>query len=132
MTTTLTPNCLLQFTGDDIRYRHSLSRNVIYTPGLRHVADAGGAYWMLDEIALALGSRSMQRWLAADPRVGEMQFWTLAVNADSSATLSGVADAGVTPFFQKRIAWTDFPLERVDIWCGYDRQRWTLYLPSEH
>ena len=132
MTSTLSHNDLREFHGDDVRYRHAINRSVIYTPGIRYLADAGGAYWLLDEIALTLASRSMEAWIADDPRVAEMQFWTLAVSADSSAMLTAVADSGVPPFFQKRIPWTDFPIARIDIWCGYDGEHWTLYLPSEH
>ena len=34
-------------------YRHALNRAVLFTDGAKHVADAGGADWLLDEIALA-------------------------------------------------------------------------------
>ena len=33
--------------------RHALNRDVLVTDGAKHVADAGGAYWLLDEIVLA-------------------------------------------------------------------------------
>jgi len=43
----LTENDLRQFTGDLVRYRHSLNRKVIYTPGVQHVAKTAGAYHRL-------------------------------------------------------------------------------------
>jgi len=30
------------------------------------------------------------------------------------------------------VPFTDFPLEAIDLWVGYDGQYYTLYLPSEH
>src|SRR4029077_1024997 len=41
-----------QFIGSEQWYRHSLVRSITYTDGAKHVADHGGAYWLLDEIAL--------------------------------------------------------------------------------
>ncbi|MEL7089572.1 MAG: DUF6876 family protein [Planctomycetota bacterium] len=42
---------LRRFTGDDIRYRHELNPSVIYTPGVRYLAEQGQAYWLIDAIA---------------------------------------------------------------------------------
>ena len=49
---TLTQADLATFTGSEQFYGHSINRRVIYTEGAQHVAEAGGAYWLLDEIAL--------------------------------------------------------------------------------
>ena len=49
----LSPVELRQFTGSEHWYRHGLVRTVVFTDGAKYVADAGGAYWLLDEIALA-------------------------------------------------------------------------------
>lgn len=123
---------LRQFTGDLDRYRHSINRRVIYTPGVRYVAEQGGAYWLIDEIALLLGSLKMRKATSRDPRVGNLHFWKLTVSDDRSAVLAARADDGVTPFITRNIPFTDFPLDHVDIWAGFDGEHWTLYLPSEH
>lgn len=57
----LNPEDLDQFIGSEHWYRHSLVRSITYTDGAKHVVDHGGAYWLLDEIALA------QKFSAADP-----------------------------------------------------------------
>lgn len=44
---------LSQFIGTENWYQHGLVRSVTYTDGAKYVADNGGAYWLLDEIALA-------------------------------------------------------------------------------
>ena len=54
---------------------------ILFTDGAKYVADEGGAYWLLDEIALA--QRYEKRVMAE-----EFQVWTLKVNADRTATLS--------------------------------------------
>lgn len=51
-TATLTTADLRQFNGSENWYRHSLNRDILYTDGAQYVAEAGGAYWLLDEIAL--------------------------------------------------------------------------------
>lgn len=48
----LSPAELQQFTGSESWYR-SISPAITFTDGAKHVADEGGAYWLLDEIALA-------------------------------------------------------------------------------
>jgi hypothetical protein len=84
MTPKLTQNDLLQFTGSECLYRHPIARHMSYTQGARHLAERGGAYWLLNEIALA---QSLPQ-LASEP----FQTWTLTVAADRSAVL--VADDG--------------------------------------
>ena len=51
-TSKLTKADLQQFTGTDHYYRHSINRHVLFTDGVKHLADKAGAYWLLDEIAL--------------------------------------------------------------------------------
>lgn len=132
MTRTLTHADLGQFTGDLERYRHSLARNVIYTPGVQFLAERAGAYWLLDEIALALAGGEVDKAGEIDGRVLGLHFWKLQVHEARSAVLTARADDGVTPFITKPIPWTDFPLDHVDVWAGFDGRHWTLYLPSEH
>lgn len=132
MTTPLTHSDLSQFTGDLERFRHQLVRSVIYTPGVRFLAERGGAYWLIDEIALAIASDKLRKAGQSDPRVLDLHFWRLEVHNDCSATLTARADSDVAPFVTRRIPWTDFPLDHVDVWAGFDGQHWTLYLPSEH
>jgi len=51
-TKTLSKSDLAQFTGSENWYRHGINRNVLYTDGVQHVAERGGAFWLLDEIAI--------------------------------------------------------------------------------
>ena len=127
----LTHADLHQFSGDLERTRHPLARRVIYTPGVRFVAEQGGAYWLIDELAFTITGGEIQRAGRSDPRILEMHFWRLDVK-DTSATLTARADCDVEPFYSKEIPFTDFPLDQIDIWAAFDGKYWTLYLPSEH
>jgi hypothetical protein len=111
---------LKQFTGTELWHRHGLMRNVLYTDGARHVAEAGGAYWLLDEIVLA---QMFIETVAAEP----FQVWKLAVCADSSATLT-CEDGNGNEVLRKAIPFTDFPLKEITLWLTDS----TILLPSEY
>ncbi len=128
----LTQADLQQFTGDLDRYRHTLNPRVIYTPGVKYVTEQGGAYWLIDAIASYFGDRKMTGAMARDSRLRSLQFWRLEVAGDQSAVLTMRADSGVQPAITQQIPFTDFPLDAIDIWAGFDGTHWTLYLPSEH
>ena len=110
---------LMQFTGADTYYRHGLNRKVVYTEGVQFLAERAGAYWLIDEIALA------QQY---DERVKaeEFQCWKLVVT-NSTATLT-CDDGNGKVVFSKHIDFTDFPLDHIDLWVEGD----TILLPSEH
>ena len=110
---------LRHFTGSENWYRHGIARDVLFTDGAKYIADQGGAYWLLDEIALA---QRGQRAVAAE----EFQVWTLTVNDDRTARLTCEDGNGKT-VFAKRIEFTDFPAERITLWF----ENSTIYLPSE-
>ncbi len=46
----LNAEALAQFTGSQEFYRHALSGGCNYTEGVQYLAEAGGAYWLLDAI----------------------------------------------------------------------------------
>ena len=123
---------LQYFTGDLERFRHSLNRKVLFTPGVHFLAEKADAYWLIDAIASWVGSPEFNSACEADYRIGEMHFWTLDVADDQSALLYAKADRPCDAFIEQQIEWTDFPLPKVDIWGGFDGEHWTLYLPSEH
>ena len=107
-TKTLTKADLAQFTGSEHWYRHAMVRDVLYTDGVKYVAETAGAYWLIDEITFA---QRFDKLLAAE----EFQSWKLTVNADHTATLTCEdGDGGVV--FTKAIEFTDFPLEEITLY----------------
>ena len=79
----------------------------------------GGAYWLLDEIAIA------QRFEKA-VAVEEFQVWKLTVNPDRSAKLA-CEDGNGRTVFEKAIEYTDFPVDSIELWF----ENSTIYLPSD-
>ncbi len=116
----LTEADLRNFTGSEHWYRHGLVRTILFTDGAKYVADEGGAYWLLDEIALA--QRYEKRVMAE-----RFQVWTLKVNADHTATLT-CGDGNNNAVYTKEIPFTDFPADEITLWFANN----TIYLPSEH
>jgi hypothetical protein len=111
---------LRQFTGSEHWYRHPINRNVLYTDGAQYVAEKGGAYWLLDEIALI---QPYNKRIAAE----EFQLWKLTVKPDHTATLT-CEDGNGHAVFKKRIAYTDFPLPEIELYFVNH----VIHLPSEN
>jgi Family of unknown function (DUF6876) len=116
----LDPNIMHQFTGTEHWYRHGLVPSITFTDGAKYVADAAGAYWLIDEIALA---QRYDKAVAAE----EFQVWKLTVKDNDSATLV-CEDGNDKAVFTKEIPFTDFPREGVTLWFTNN----VIYLPSEH
>jgi hypothetical protein len=114
MSHTLKAEDLGQFSGGTSTWwRHPMNRRVTYTDGVRHVAEAGGAYWLLDEIALI---QPYEAKVQAEP----FQVWTLKVDAGSSRAELTCEDGGKggasKVVYRKAIAFTDFPLPEITLW----------------
>ena len=107
-TKTLTAKDLLQFSGSENWYRHSLNRKVLYTDGAQYLAEQGGAYWLLDSIAIA------QAHVKA-VKAEEFQVWTLKVNSDSTALLT-CDDGNNRIVYKQSIPFTDFPLPEIKLY----------------
>lgn len=120
MTNRLTPATLQQFSGTEQWYRHSLARHILYTDGVQYMAEHGGAYWLIDEIALAQHRTSN---LARKP----FQVWRLTVHADHSAMLT-CDDGNEQLLRRKTIAYTDFPLAEITLYVTNQ----VILLPSEY
>lgn len=118
VTKDLTAHDLAQFTGSEHWYRHSVNRNVVYTDGAQYVAQHGGAYWLLDEVAI----NQMLKPVAAEA----FQVWTLkATNNVGTLTCD---DGNGNIVFTKHIEYTDFPLSEIKLYFTDG----TILLPSEY
>ena len=122
----LTHADLSQFTGDLERFYRPYNRKVLYTPGVKFLAEKAEAYGLMDDIASNYGSEQMIEAMNRDARLKSLQLWRLELT-DNSAVLIAYADVGEEPFIRQEISYTDFPLDYVEIWAGYDGQVWTLY-----
>lgn len=117
---TLTAEALRQFSGSETWYRHSLNRKVLYTDGAQYLAENGGAYWLLDSIAIAQAHIEVVK-------AEEFQVWTLKVNPDSSALLT-CDDGNGHVVHDQSIPFTDFPLPEVKLYFCNN----VIMLPGEY
>jgi hypothetical protein len=111
---------LAQFSGSEQWHRHGLVRSILFTDGAKYVADKAGAYWLLDEIALA---QRFEKSVAAE----EFQLWKLTVKPDHTAMLA-CEDGNGAAVLSKAIPFTDFPLDEIKFYVTNN----TILLPSEY
>jgi hypothetical protein len=88
-TATLSEVQLRQFTGSENWYRHGINRSVLFTDGAKYVADQGGAYWLLDIIAIA---QQHDKRVSAE----EFQVWKLSVGKDAKIAVQRSSARTVT------------------------------------
>lgn len=121
---TLTAGDLRGFHGSENFYRHNINRRLLYTDGVQYVAEAGGAYWLVDEIALA-------NLFVESVKGEEFQVWILTRDASGSGANLHCEDGNDHTVFSKLIPFTDFPLASIKLYCESDGEVFTLMLPGE-
>ena len=124
--TQLTAADLLGFHCSEEFYRHGLVRSILYTEGVKYLAEKAGAYWLIDLIATANMLPAVKR--------EEFQVWTL-YRTESKAVLyceDGGRDGHDSKrIYSKRIPYTDFPLEEIQLYCEFNGEGFTIMLPGE-
>jgi hypothetical protein len=118
--------------GSDGRYRHHLNRRMIYTEGMKAVADAAGSYWLIDDIAILAAKKYANAWEAGEVGIGIVK---LAV-AENTARMTLSLSDNKEPELLQEVPFTDFPEGEWNFYLGTDQDEdgylTTLYLPSEH
>lgn len=107
-----------QFTGTEHWYRTTFNPNILYTDGVKYVAETGGCYWLIDTIVI---SQCIPKVKAE-----EFQTWKLIVK-NSQATLV-CEDGDYHKVYKEEIPFTDFPLPEITFWLT-DK---VIMLPSEY
>lgn len=125
---------LAQCTGSESYHFNAITKmmGIVYTDGIHLMAHECEAHWLIDAIA------SHQRTAMKDEMLSSIQFWTLTIHEDHSATLICERDAGDIAIKQE-IAFTDFPLESIRIWLergmasidGQEKPMMIAMLPQE-
>lgn len=125
---TVEPIDLSPFYCSDNFYKHWLG--LIYTDGVKYVADECKAYWLLDAIA------SHQPRARRDPMLRDFQIWTLrkpvSADAKSMAILECFKDSDRPPTIVQNIPYTDWPFARMPADFKLYVEGKTILLPSEH
>lgn len=109
---TLTEADLNMFTGTGKYFKHWLG--IVYTDGVKYVAESAGAYWLIDLVA-------------SYRRKEPFQVWELTVkNGKATATMR--EDSNEPILVCQEIAYTDFPLDYIKLYLIDG----VLLLPSEY
>ena len=126
---------LAHFTGSqEFTDMGPLFSGVVCSEGAVHLAERAGAYWLLDAIASYLTSDALfieqpfQVWvLTVDDRVGVLSAWT-----DTPFDSDQLVKQGIPLTDFQDILFTDFPLDKIELWVQFDGTRFTIHLPSEY
>lgn len=110
---------LHQFTGSTNWYRHSVRPSILYTDGVKYVADSAGAYWLLDYIAVSQCSETATGQQA-------FQVWKLDVKGGGAAL--SCEDGNGRTILTLTVPVTDFPEPGIELWCTNK----TILLPTEY
>jgi len=114
---------LSQFYGSENFYRHGLVRNLIYTDGIKFLADEVGGYWFIDVVASYLHKPEVK----AEP----FQLWSIKLNGEG-CIITMRADTNEPPVVEQEIPYTSFP-ENFECFCeANELGGHTLLLKSEH
>jgi hypothetical protein len=116
----LDPANMAQFTGSETFYCYGLVGDVLFTEGVKYVADTAGAYWLLDIICIANA-------FELKVRAEEFQLWTLKVRENASGVVT-CDDGNSHIVYEQALNLTDFPESGIDLYfCNG-----TILLPSEY
>lgn len=118
---TITQEDLARFQGTANYYRHWLNQ-FKYTDGVKYLAEAAEAHWLIDAIA----SYQRDERVTGDEMLQEFQLWQLSV-CDGRGTLTLLRDTD-DPVLSQEIEYTDFPLASVNLYLNEK----VLMLPSEY
>src|SRR5581483_7257555 len=110
---------LVGFRGTENYWQHWTKR-LVYTDGVRYVAQRGGAYWLIDAVA------SHQ----ADPiaRQEPFQVWVLSRLTGNAAALEMNDGNTERAIIRQEIEFTDFPLDSLTLYLTDG----VLMLPGEY
>ena len=114
-----------QFTGTEHYYRYLLGLKL--TDGVKFLADAAGAYWLLDIITSYQATDKIRR--------EHFQVWELKLlpKAEGNphaqpAVVTMKTDSDKPLMVRQEICYTDFPLESITLWLIDG----VILLPSEY
>lgn len=100
--------------GSETRYRHTFNRRFLYSEGMQAVAQAAGAYWLLDKVAFELAPLYAKAWLEGNTTIGIVKF---TVPTEESKTrqprlypvLTLSLANGEPPAYEQALDFTTFP-----------------------
>jgi hypothetical protein len=115
----LTEADLAHFTGTVDYYRH-WTRRLVYTDGIKYMADKGAAHWLVDIVA----SYQTEKIVVNEP----FQCWTLTRKTGHEFVVEMNDGNTKTPIVRQEIPYSDFPLDTITMYFTDG----VLMLPTEY
>jgi len=113
------PAVLTQFTGTERYYR--LNPLCLLTDGTKYLAEAAGAFWLMDAAASYLIELGTDDWF--------VQVKLVVTGPRAVLTLE---DGNGHVRAKQVIPYTDFPIPQQSLYACWDGEHWVLMLPSEY
>jgi hypothetical protein len=113
------PQDLSEFRGTDNYYKNAYMLGMVYTDGVKHMAETRDAYWLIQYV---YAKSNYIKALKGEP------FLTIEMSvSDSSATIA-ITDGNDNILHTDEIEYTDYPDDGVCLWLVDG----VLLLPSEY
>lgn len=110
---------LSYFTGTTAYYR--ISNRHLLTDGTKYVAEAAGAFWLMDAAASHLDEIGTDDW-----------FVLIKLNVSDDRAVMIYEDGNGHEYARQEIAYTDFPMPGIQLYACWDGEHWVLMLTSEY
>jgi hypothetical protein len=110
---------LCLFTGT-VHY-HRLNRKCLLTDGTKYLAEAAGAFWLMDAAASYLLELGTDDW-----------FVQVVLKVTGSSAVLTLEDGNGGVRARQEIPYTDFPIPHYTLYACWNGEHWVLMLPSEY
>lgn len=107
------------FTGTEQYYR--LSPVAVLTDGTKYLAEAAGAYWLMDAVSSYLPQF-----------MGREDFVVAKLNVKAARGELTLDNGNGRILDRQIIHYTDFPLAAITLYASWAGEFWVLMLPSEY
>ncbi|WP_454735421.1 DUF6876 family protein [Cupriavidus necator] len=101
---------------------------VLYTDGVKYLAEAGEAYWLIDAIGSHIVGKEETHPFVAVTLDTDVN---IAVAGSTGAVLT-FDDGNGNVFAKQVIEYTDFPLHEITLYAVWDGSVWVVMLTSEY
>jgi hypothetical protein len=109
---------LSQFIGTEKYYR--ITPCHLLTDGSKYLAEQAQCFWLMDAIASHL------------PKYFHDHFAVANLTIDGTSAVLTLDDGNGNVFARQNIEYTDFPLDQIKLYCGFDGEHWAIMLTSEY
>ena len=119
---------LKQFYGSEQFYKHGIIRSLIYTEGVKYLAETYSTYWFIDIVASYISEVFKENKKSGDT----MQIVGITVNGDHTAHFYIKHDTYTREFIQQDLLYADLPMGTYEFYLNWNGNGYTLLLKSEN